>query len=70
MNKIVKYLLLSIGIYVLYFLLLFLIFCLFGYYNLGDKMSELVIERLIVFPLIFDLLTLFIIYIFTEVPKK
>ena len=70
MNKGVKYLLLSIGIYVLYLLLFFGIFCLFGYYTFGDKMTSLVLERLLVFPLIFDVLTIFVIYAFTEVPKK
>ena len=66
----IKYLLLSLGLYILYFILFFTIFCLFGYYNIGDKMSELVLERLVVFPLIFDTLTVFIIYLFTEIPKK
>jgi len=70
MNKGVKYLLLSVGFYIIYLLLFFTIFCLFGYYSFGDTMTELVLERLLVFPLIFDVLTLFIIYLFTEVPKK
>ena len=70
MNKGVKYLLLSLGIYVVYLLLFFGIFCLFGYYTFGDKMTSLVLERLLVFPLIFDVLTIFVIYVFTEVPKR
>lgn len=70
MKKGIKYLLLSLGIYALYFMLFFTIFCIFGYYNLGDKMSELVLERLLVFPLIFGVLTIFVVYIFTEKPKR
>lgn len=70
MNKGVKYLLLSLGSYIIYFILFFAIFCIFGYYTLGDQMTELVLERLLVFPFVFDLLTLFIIYLFTEVPNR
>ncbi len=70
MNKVVRYFVLFIGIYLVYLLLFFGIFCLFGYYTLGDSMTSLVLERLLVFPLIFDVLTIFVIYAFTEVPKK
>ena len=70
MNKGVKYLLLFIGSYVVYLSIFFLIFCLFGYYTIGDNMTSLVLERLLVFPFIFDVLTIFVIYVFTEVPKR
>ena len=70
MNKGVKYLLSAFVFYIIYLILFFVIFCLFGYYTFGAKMTELVLERLLVFPLIFDVLTIFVIYLFTEVPKK
>lgn len=70
MNNGVKYLLSAFVFYIIYLILFFVIFCLFGYYTFGDKMTELVLERLLVFPLIFDILTIFVIYLFTEVPKK
>ena len=68
--KVLKVLLLFILFYILYFGIFLAVFHYGGYGNYGDNLIEVVKHRIIVFPFVFDTITMLIIYSAKKLIKK
>lgn len=61
MKKIIKNALLFLGLYILCFALNTFVFVTFGYYHWGDIPTQVVLFRMLLFPLVLDIILFIII---------